>query len=62
MSKVSIVVPSYNERGNVKKLVEEIDKALEGIDHEILFVDDSTDDTPQMIEEVAKEKPQYSLH
>ncbi len=61
MSKVSIVVPSYNERGNVKKLVEEIDKALEGIDHEILFVDDSTDDTPQMIEEVAKEKPHVRL-
>lgn len=57
MSKVSIVVPSYNERDNVKKLVEQIDEALAGIDHEILFVDDSTDDTPQVIEEIAKEKP-----
>lgn len=57
MSKVSIVVPSYNERDNVKSLVEQIDNALTGIDHEILFVDDSTDDTPQVIEEIAKEKP-----
>ncbi len=57
MSKVSIVVPSYNERDNVRNLVEQIDKALEGIDHEILFVDDSTDDTPQVIEEIAKTRP-----
>ncbi len=56
MSKVSIVVPSYNEKDNVKKLVEQIDEALSGIDHEILFVDDSTDDTPKILEELSKEK------
>jgi len=61
MSKVSIVVPSYNERDNVKKLVEQIDAALSGIEHEILFVDDSTDDTSQVIEEIAKEKPHVRL-
>jgi len=57
MKKLSIVVPSYNERDNVKKLVDCIDDALVGIDHEILFVDDSTDDTPAVIEEISKEKP-----
>lgn len=57
MKKLSIVVPSYNERDNVKRLVDCIDEALAGIDHEILFVDDSTDDTPQVIEEISKEKP-----
>ena len=57
MSKVSIVVPSYNERDNVKKLVEQIDEALTGIDHEILFVDDSTDDTPKILDEISKEMP-----
>lgn len=57
MSSVSIVVPSYNERDNVKILVEKIDEALKNIDHEILFVDDSTDDTPKIIEEISKEKP-----
>lgn len=50
MSKVSIVVPSYNESGNVINLVEQIDKALKGIEHEIIFVDDSTDNTPEVIE------------
>ncbi len=61
MSKVSIVVPSYNERDNVGKLVEQIDDALKGIDHEILFVDDSTDDTPQVVEAIAKEKPHVRI-
>ena len=62
MSKVSIVVPSFNERDNVSNLVTQIDEALAGIDHEILFVDDSTDDTPQVIEEISKEKPHVRVH
>ena len=57
VSSVSIVVPSYNERDNVKILVDKIDEALAGIEHEILFVDDSTDDTVEKIQEIAKEKP-----
>lgn len=57
MSKVSIVVPSYNEKDNIRNLVEQIDAALLGIDHEILFVDDSTDETPAVLEAVSKEKP-----
>ena len=61
MKKLSIVVPSYNERDNIRTLVERLDKALEGIDHEILFVDDSTDDTPDIIEEVSKERPHVRL-
>lgn len=61
MSKVSIVVPSYNESGNVVNLVEQIDAALNGIEHEIIFVDDSTDNTPEVIEEVIKNKPHVRL-
>ena len=52
MSKLSIVVPSYNESGNVKKLVEQLDEALGTIEHEIIFVDDSTDDTPDVIRSI----------
>ena len=62
MSKVSIVVPSYNESGNVGPLVEQIDVALVGIDHEIIFVDDSKDNTPDVIAAIAKEKPHVKLH
>ena len=61
MSKVSIVVPSYNESGNVVNLVDQIDEALKGIDHEIIFVDDSTDNTPEVIENVMKEKNHVRL-
>ena len=61
MKKLSIIVPSFNERGNIRPLVERIDGALKGINHEIFFVDDSTDDTPQVIEEVMKECPHVRM-
>ena len=42
----SVVVPVYNEAGNVDKLVSEIVWALDGRAYEMVFVDDcSTDDT-----------------
>ena len=54
MSKVSVVVPSFNEAENVGNLVERINAALNGISYEIIFVDDSTDNTPEVIKEVIK--------
>lgn len=56
MYEVSIVVPSYNERDNVGPLVEQIDTVLAGIPHEIVFVDDSTDDTPEVLAALAAQK------
>lgn len=42
---LSVVVPVYNEAGNVVPLAEEIAGALDGrIDYEIVFVDDGSDD------------------
>jgi len=61
MSKLSIVVPSFNESGNVRPLVEQLDAALANIDHEIVFVDDSKDNTPDVIREIMKEKPHVRL-
>lgn len=61
MSKLSIVVPSFNESANVKPLVEQLDEALAGIDHEIIFVDDSKDNTPDVIREIMAEKPHVRL-
>ena len=58
---LSVVVPTYNEGKNIRNLVEQIDNALEGINYEILFVDDSKDDTPDIIREVAKEYPAVRL-
>jgi len=50
MKKLSIVVCVYNEEQNIKPLVEQITSACEGIDYEIIYVDDgSTDRTVKEI-------------
>ena len=54
---LSVVVPTFNEGKNIRNLVTQIDDALKGIDYEILFIDDSKDDTPDVIMEVAKDFP-----
>ena len=44
--KLSVVVTVYNEQLNIKPLVGQLTAALEGLDYEIVYVDDgSTDDT-----------------
>lgn len=50
---LSIIVPTYNEAPNVAELVRRVTTAVEGIDAEVIFVDDSTDDTPDVIRDVA---------
>lgn len=50
---VTVIVPTFNEGPNVAELVRRITAATAGIDIEILFVDDSTDDTPAIIDDVA---------
>ncbi|CAN7164335.1 polyprenol monophosphomannose synthase [Microbacterium sp. LjRoot45] len=50
---LSIIVPTYNEAPNVAELVRRVSAAVSGVDAEIVFVDDSTDDTPDVIREVA---------
>src|SRR5215471_4707108 len=41
---VSVIVPLYNEEENVPILQSELSAALQGIDHEIIFVDDGSAD------------------
>lgn len=50
---LSIIVPTFNEAPNVAELVRRITAAVEGIDAEVIFVDDSTDATPDVITAVA---------
>jgi dolichol-phosphate mannosyltransferase len=54
---VSVVVPTKNESGNVAALVERLDAALPTVAMEIVFVDDSTDGTPEVVEEIASRTP-----
>lgn len=55
---LSIVIPTFNESGNVAPLLAEIAESVRGLDGvEIIFVDDSTDDTPEVIREQAARCP-----
>ncbi len=55
MSSVTIVVPTFNESGNVPELVRRLEAVREQahID-EVIFVDDSTDETPAVIERTSQ--------
>jgi dolichol-phosphate mannosyltransferase len=54
---MSIIVPTRNEVGNINPLLNKINQALSGLHSEVLFVDDSTDDTPQVIEAASQAFP-----
>ena len=51
---LSVVIPTRNERDNVRPLMEALRDALDGLAVEIIFVDDSDDDTPEIIKDVAR--------
>src|SRR3990172_99116 len=46
---ISVIVPTKNEAGNIEPLLSRIDQATRGIPTEVVFVDDSSDETPQVI-------------
>lgn len=55
---VTVVVPTFNEAGNIRELLDRI--ALSAPDHlpyEVLFVDDSTDETPDVVRAAASDFP-----
>jgi dolichol-phosphate mannosyltransferase len=54
---LSVVIPTYNERDNIRALVYRLKRALAYVPHELIFVDDSTDDTPAIIRQM---RAQYS--
>ena len=61
---LSIVLPIYNEVGNIRPLVEEIDEVLTKAkrSYEIVAVDDgSNDGTRQLLKELASERPEMRV-
>ena len=42
--KLSVVIPLFNEQDNIERLQSELSSALGGIDHEVVFVDDGSQD------------------
>lgn len=53
----TIIVPTFNEAPNVSELVRRVGEAVGGVEAEVVFVDDSTDDTPSVISSVAETAP-----
>lgn len=65
MEMVSIILPSFNEGKNVIAITHRILAALANmsINYEIWFIDDSRDNTPQLLETLSKQFPQvHYLH
>src|SRR2546422_11062024 len=50
---ISVVVPTKNESGSIEPLVARLSRCLNGSTAEVIFADDSNDDTPLVIEQVA---------
>ncbi len=61
---LTVVVPTRNECDNIVPLLHELGEALDGIRVEIIFVDDSDDNTPLIIKEasVAMETSMFQVH
>ncbi|MFE1441047.1 glycosyltransferase [Streptomyces sp. NPDC058739] len=55
---VSVVVPTFNESGNIRELLNRVAAAIPpGTRAEVVFADDSTDDTCRAVEEAADDCP-----
>ena len=58
----AVIVPVFNEAQNIRPLVQALTAVLEGMDFEILFVDDgSTDGSQSIVEELAIEDRRIRL-
>jgi len=56
---LSIIIPSFNEYGNIQEIVNRIQHALKAseIHYEIWFIDDSQDETPILLETLSQQLP-----
>ncbi|MDX6380401.1 MAG: dolichol-phosphate mannosyltransferase [Rubrobacteraceae bacterium] len=58
---LTLVIPTRNEAKNVPRLVRELKESLLGVDYRIVFVDDSSDETPEVIRDLCEEDGQIVL-
>lgn len=59
---LAVVLPAFNESGNLGPLITEIDAALQGVAHEIIVTDDgSTDDTRARLTGLKTQFPQLRV-
>jgi dolichol-phosphate mannosyltransferase len=58
---LTVVVPTRNEVDNVPVLMRELRESLSRIDYRVVFVDDSTDETPKVIRGLCEEDGRITL-
>src|SRR5215210_7625954 len=58
---LALVIPTRNEAENVPQLVRELKESLSGVDYRVVFVDDSTDETPEVIRSLSEEDSRIAL-
>jgi dolichol-phosphate mannosyltransferase len=58
---LTLVIPTRNEADNVPVLVRELRESLSGVDYRVVFVDDSTDETPEVIRSLGEEDGSVAL-
>ena len=58
---LTLVIPTRNEAGNVPRLLRELEEALRGVNYQVVFVDDSTDETPKIIASFAEKSGRIVL-
>jgi dolichol-phosphate mannosyltransferase len=57
-AELTVVIPTFNERGNISLLLGRLEAALAGIKWEAIFVDDdSPDGTADLLREIAQQRP-----
>jgi len=55
---VSLIIPTYNEKDNVRPLIEKLHSVLAGYQYEVVFVDDnSRDGTIELVESLSAKYP-----
>jgi dolichol-phosphate mannosyltransferase len=57
-AELSLVIPTFNESGNLRELIRRVEAALAGVEWEMIVVDDnSPDGTSALAKEIAQEDP-----
>ena len=60
---ISVVIPTYNEAENIKKIILKIDYSLKNYDYKIIVVDDnSPDGTGQIADDFSRKYPVKVIH
>ena len=56
-----LVIPTRNEAANIPRLVRGLRESLAGVDYRVIFVDDSTDETPVIARKLAEDDGRISV-